>query len=275
MKLFTTNLNHKLNYQLQQIEIETDNIIEKSQKASFCVTNALKELKAFILEYTFSDEMEEILFFKEIKPEIFSKSIFHDKIEEIESLRPVGSYEAQEKYLKERMEELTHFFSGHKEFYQYYRKKSTHLDYEYFTRSKNKTKSVDIDENFSIKYDYTIAKIIAYDQLEVYLKAELEKIILKMKNTHVDHLGILSNIKWTGSKKYIMELVYALCLSGMLNDGNCEISELSSLFEEMFDVRFKDGIYRGFQDIKLRSNPTKFIDLLKEVLLRKINEDYE
>lgn len=72
----------------------------------------------------------------------------------------------------------------------------------------------------------------------------------------------------------LYELIYSLCSAAVLNDGNCEINELTELFEQIFNVRL-DDIYRGFQDIKLRSNPTKFLDKLKESLLRKINEDYE
>ena len=52
MKHFITKLNEALNLQLQIIDFETDNILEKSQKSYTCVSNALKQLKAFVLEYT-------------------------------------------------------------------------------------------------------------------------------------------------------------------------------------------------------------------------------
>lgn len=148
----------------------------------------------------------------------------------------------------------------------------------YFLRKENdlkqKMKGADIDENFSTCHDYTVAKIIAYNQLEVFLNKELEKIQLNSRNPHVEHLGTLEKFKWTGSKISLYELIYSLCSTSVLNDGNCDINELTELFEQIFNIRL-DDIYRGFQDIKLRSNPTKFLDLLKEALLRKINEEYE
>lgn len=278
MNHFIAKVNKALNLQLQTIDFETDNIIEKSQKSYTCVSNALKQLKAFVLEYTFCNEQEEILFFKKQKPELYSKSIYYKRIVEIESLRPIGCHEEQEIYLREELKMLTHFFNQHKDFYKYYRMESTHLDDIYFLRKKNelkqKMKGADIDENFSTGYDYTVAKIIAYNNLEVFLNKELERIQLKSQNPHVEHLGILENIKWTGSKISLYELIYSLCNTGALNNGNCEISELAELFEKMFNICL-DDIYRGFQDIKLRSNPTKFLDSLKDALLRKINEDYE
>lgn len=278
MNYFIIKLNEELNLQLQSIDIETVNIIEKSQKSFTCVTNALKQLKAFVLEYKFFNDQEEILFFKKLKPELYSKSIYYKKIAEIESLRPVGCFDEQEIYLRGELKKLTHFFNQHKDFYQYYRMESTHFDDSYFSREKNdlkqKMKGADIDDNFSTGYDYTVAKIIAFNRLEVFLNKELDKIQLNPKNPHVDYLGTLEKFRWTGSKISLYELIYSLCSTAVLNDGNCEINELTELFEQIFNIRL-DDIYRGFQDIKLRSNPTKFLDTLKEALLRKINEDYE
>jgi len=53
----------------------------------------LSKLRAFILNYTFKNEEEEILFFKDIKPKIFSKLIYHVKINNIEGKKPLGSFE--------------------------------------------------------------------------------------------------------------------------------------------------------------------------------------
>lgn len=278
MNHFIAKLNKELDLQLQTIDLGRDNIIEKSQKSFTCVTNALKQLKAFVLEYKFFNDQEEILFFKKQKPELYSKSIYYKKIAEIESLRPIGCFDEQEIYLRGELKKLTFYFSEHKDFYQYYRMESTNFDDRYFSREKNdlkqKMKGADIDDNFSTGYDYTVAKIIAFNRVEVFLNKELDKIQLNPKNPHVDHLGILEKFRWTGSKISLYELIYSLCSAAVLNDGNCEINELTELFEQIFNVRL-DDIYRGFQDIKLRSNPTKFLDTLKESLLRKINEDYE
>jgi len=278
MNHFITKLNEELNLQLQSIDLKTYNIIEKSQKSFTCLTNALKDLKAFVLEYTFCSEQDEIQFFKKLKPELYSKSIYFKKIVEIETLRPIGCQDELEIYLRDELKKLTFFFNGHKDLYQYYRMESTHMDELYFLRKKNdmkqKMKGADIDDNFSTGYDYTIAKIIAYNRLEIFLNKELEKMQQSIQNPHVEHLGIFDKFKWTGSKISLYELIYSLYSSGVINNSDCKINELTELFEQIFNVRL-DEIHRGFQDIKLRSNPTKFLDSLKEALLRKINEGYE
>ncbi|MFA7636133.1 MAG: RteC domain-containing protein [Monoglobales bacterium] len=279
MQNFIADLNNKLAAQLQTVELQTHNIIDKSLESLAYVKNALNELKAFLLEYTFENEEEEILFFKKLKPDLQSKHIYHRKMTKIESLRPVGCHEEQEKYLRQRLKKLTFFFNEHKEFYQYYRMRSTHLDDKYFVRRRldltQKIDSTDFDEDFSTIHDYTIAKIIAYDQLETYLNFEIEKIALKSRIPHVEHLGILGKFKWTGTKIELEELTYSLADSGAINNGKCEINELSEALGILFDIEIKDSIYRDLQDIKRRKNPTQFLDDLKKSLLRRIEKTYK
>jgi hypothetical protein len=279
MNQFIKELNIELDSQLKTIDRETDKIIEKSKKSFDCVSYFLKRLKKFVLGYTFCDEQEEILFFKKQKPEIYSKSIYFKKVAEIESRRPIGCHEEIESYIKFELKRLTGFFNEHKDFYEYYRTDSTHLDDIYFLRGKNdlkqKMKGADMDENFTTGYDYTVAKIIAFTRLEVYLKKELKIMESNSKSPHVEDLGILDKFRWTGSKISLIELIYALSNSGVLNDGNCKINELTELFEQMFHFPI-DDIYRGFQDIRGRiKNKTVFLDILKDALNRKINEDCE
>ena len=279
MNQIITELNIELDSQLKTIDRETVKIIEKSKKSFECVTDFLKQLKEFVLGYTFCNEQEEILFFKKQKPEIYSKSIYFKKVAEIESRRPIGFPADIEKYLIDELRSLTVFFNEHKDFYEYYRTDSTHLDDLYFLRKKNdlkqKMKGADMDENFTTGHDYTVAKIIAFTRLEVYLNKELDNIRFNSNNPHVEDLGILEKFRWTGSKISLIELIYALSNSGVLNDGNCKINELTELFEQMFHFPI-DDIYRGFQDIRGRKkNKTIFLDILRDALNRKINEDCE
>ena len=136
MQSFITQLNKTLETDLQHIKTKEPDTLKAALQAANCIANALNHLKAFVLAYTFKDEAEEIWFFKEAKPDLQNKHIYYRKIAKIESLRPVGCHEEQEKYLKERLQKLTFFFNEHKEFYQYYRIQSTHLDDKYFVRRR-------------------------------------------------------------------------------------------------------------------------------------------
>ena len=83
MNQFIYTLQKQLNSNLQSID----------QKSIVCIKNTLSKLKTFILNYTFKNEDEEILFFKVIKRGIVSQLIYHVKINSIENKRPIGSFE--------------------------------------------------------------------------------------------------------------------------------------------------------------------------------------
>lgn len=280
MKNFALKLNNNLNLQLQRIDLEENNIITKAQKSIVCIKCTLSKLKIFIMNYTFKNEEEEILFFKEIKPGILSQLIYYVKINNIESKRPMGSLDIQQNYLFRELEKLTLYFNSHLEFYRYYRMNSTFLDDKFFVRGKEDSHlhldnlMIYIDPEFSTSQDYLVAKIIANDRLEVHLKTELEALSVKVSNPAWGQGSNLSNtmFQWTDTKTAMIELIYALCASGSINKGNCEIKELTAYFEQIFNVRLTD-IYRTFLEIKGRTAQTKYIDNLKTSLLRRMEED--
>ena len=276
---FITKLNKTLNAQLENIDLEEQSLLNKARKSISCIKNALKQLKAFVLEYTFKSDDEEIEFFKKIKPEIFSKLIYFTKIYNIESRRPYGTHEIQIEFLGEELEIINSFFKSHLQFYQYYRMNSTFLDDKCFLRDKEDLHLFQdslfhiIDPEFSTTHDYMVAEIMANDMLIVFLNTELAKLSLKNANPNWDQLGgFETDLQWTDSKSSIVELIYALCEAGVINKGRCEIRHLSACFEQVFNINLTD-IYRTFVEVKLRSNPTKFIDSLKVALLRKIEEE--
>lgn len=278
---FISKLNKNLSNQLNRINSEENDILKKTQKAIKSIQSSLAELKAFVQQYKFIDEIEEIRFFKEIKPDIFSQLIYHVKIFNIESRRPMGSYENQKNYLQHELEKLTFFFNNHLEFYQYYRMNSTYFDDKYFVRGKEDIHLYQdslmfyVDPEFSTSHDYVVAKIMANDRLEVYLKTEMESLILKSANPNWGQLGNIENnpLKWTDSKTALVELIYALYAVGSINKGQSEIRELAAFFEQSFSVKLTD-IYRTYLEIKIRSTPAKHLDTLKFALLRKMEEDY-
>jgi hypothetical protein len=132
-----------------------------------------------------------------------------------------------------------------------------------------------IDPDFSTSQDCMVAKIMANDRLEVFLKTELDALVIKANNPGWGQLGMLGNtpLQWTDNKTALVELIYALYATGSINNGHSEIKELAAFFEQAFNVRLTD-IYHTYLEIKIRSTPTKFIDNLKTSLLRKIEEDY-
>jgi len=188
MNYFITKLNKELNSKLQDIELEEPNLIRKAQKSIRCVKDALIQLRACIIQYTFCNDAEEILFFKKTKPELFSKLIYYVQILNVESRRPAGNHEIQGRYLLGELEKLTFFFNNHIEFYQYYRMNSTYLDDKYFIRGKEDlnlyqdTLMIYVDPNFSTSHDFMVSEIIANDRLKVFLTIEIESLAIQTAN---------------------------------------------------------------------------------------------
>ena len=280
MQSFINKLNKNLNDQLQIIELEETNLINKAQKSIVYLNSTISKLRTFILNYAFKDEDEEILFFKVIKPAIVSQLIFFVKINNIESKRPMGSIDNKQNHFLHELEKLTLFFKTHLEFYRYYRMNSTFLDDKLFVRGREDlhfhidNPLIYIDPDFSTSLDYTVAEIIANDRLEVFLKTELETLTLKESNPNWEQLEMLGNtiFKWTDDKTSLVELIYALNAIGSINNGKCEIRELTALFEQIFNVCLTD-VYRTYIDIRKRAIPAKYIDNLKAALLREMEKN--
>lgn len=277
MNHFILKLNKNLNNQLQIIDLEEISIVNKAQKSILCINSSLTKLRTFILNYTFNNEEEEILFFKDIKPRIFSQLIYHVKINNIEGKRPIGSFEIQQKYLMNELEELTLFFNSHIEFYRYYRTNSIFLDDKLFVRGREDfhfhqdNPFIYTDPDFSTSMDYLVAEILANDRLEIFLKTELDTLTIKNSNPNWCQLGMLENnsLQWTDDKTSLVELIYAIDALGSINKGQCEISVLTAFFEKAFNVRLND-VYRTYTDIKGREIPTKYLDNLRAALRQRM-----
>lgn len=280
MQPFISKLNKNLNAQLQKIDLEESNFIIKAQKSIVCLNSTLSKLRTFILNYTFLNEDEEILFFKEIKPGIFSQLIYHVKINNIESKRPMGSFENRQNYLLNELEKLTLFFNCHLEFYRYYRMNSIFLDDKLFVRGREDfhfhidNPLIYVDPDFSTSLDYTVAEIMANDRLEVFLKTELDALIIKNSNPNWGQHEMMGNpsLQWTDDKTSLVELIYALDALGSINKGQCDISVLTAFFEQAFNVRLTD-VYRTYIDIKGRDIPTKYLDKMRAALRQRMGKD--
>ncbi|MCE5331724.1 MAG: RteC domain-containing protein [Bacteroidales bacterium] len=275
-----------INLQLDEIEkqiikIERDekNEITKSTQILTFFESKLEDLKSFIIQYDFKTEVEEILFFKEIKPKIISKLIYYISVYKIEMNRPKGSCSTVETYLLNELDRLKHYFERNIEMYHYYRTGCTHFDKIYFLRNRDSDIPVNIacfyferDVRFSTGYDYKIAKIMANDLLELYIKSQLVKLKEDTVTEHEIHTMFKTRETWTASKTDLAELIYALDTSKCINHGNIKLKALTSYLEDVFNVSIGD-IYRIYLEIRDRKGSrTQFLDCLKDNLTERMIE---
>jgi hypothetical protein len=277
---YINKLRAKLFANLKLIEAEKNSILKQSEQSIQLINLTLLEIKKYLRKNKFPSRSEEILFFKEIKPSIYSKLIYFVKIFNIESKRPNGSDKSQKKYLLNELNKLEKYFSDNLEFYQYMRNNMTYLDDKYFVRGRLDlrlyvdTFTYDADPDFSTSHDYKVAKILANDLLNIYLKSEIA--IMERKDLSANKNFIISKGKytWTESKAALTEFIYAIHSVKCINNGNIDIKEIADFLESLFRIDLGD-YYRDYLQIKSRQNQTKFLDALKTALTNRINEQDE
>ena len=254
-------------------------IIENSLNMVHRLQAILSELRERLMTYTFSSKEEEILFFKEQKPEILGRLFYFNRIYRIESKCPNGSNDVVKKYLNDELDSLTFFFSKNLDFYQYYRSRSNVYDEYYFLRGRadirlcTSSAQFDKDPNFSTVYDYKVAKILSNEMLRIYLN---QRIINVDKGAELEEVRVKyakSPIRFTGRKAALIELGYALTSSGDINQGNIEIKEVMNVLGAVFNIDLGD-YYASYIAMKGRKKDrTSYLNHLIQSLHKRMDDD--
>lgn len=279
MPPFLNKLHETLSAQLEQIEQEEESVLYKAEKSIHVTKAAMEKLREHISRFSFESSVEEIYFFKEIKPRFYSKLIYYLKVFNIETRRPNGGQKAEEKFLRKEMQRLTHFFDNNLEFYQYYRTGANYLDEKYFLRgSQDLYLTLDphyfnTDPTFSTSHDYKVAKLIANELLRIYLNKALEQ--TEEQSEVSNRFTAKPVLTWTGSKTALIELLYALQSTGVFNNASADVKQIATYFQETFNVEL-GNYYRTFQEIRIRKGSrTNFLQQLTDRLLQRMDETDE
>lgn len=265
----------------QQFSLDSEDIIEKSFQMTTVLRNLLCTVKKNVLEKGFSDENEEINFFKSIKPQILGKLIFYNKVFRIEASCPVISGKMHHKYFSNELNLLKQEYKEHfynNDFYRYYRTGRTEWDHHFFCLGKIDLHEgvnsfvFEIDPEFSTYYDYKVARIIANELLYSYLSTKIEH--------ETEHNAIFSqgdsanrDFFWTDSKNALIELIYALHASGSISHGKAGIRKISTVFQLLFRVQLGD-VHHAFHRMKDRTDSKSiFLDQLKSSLKQHMEKE--
>ena len=262
--------------QLEALESGDGDILYKAERGIALVEKCIRKLQKKIVGQDFETQADEIYFFKHVKPQIFSKLIYYIRLFSIESKRPRGKDVSQIKYLQQQIDKLQTFFNENLEFYNYYRRGAMSMDEQYFVRGNRDLRMplesfhFLIDDEFSTCQDGTVATIMAYDMLIVYLRKEVDDLNNNMEPTKNTPMEKPSKLFWTGSKTDLIELLYALHTSKSINGGTVDIKEMASHFEYFYNVDL-GNYYHTFIDIRSRkSSRTRFLDRLIEMLNQRM-----
>lgn len=252
-------------------QLKSDNVFHETNdfnaagKALSAIGLSLKKLRQFTVNYNFHSSDEEIQFFKELKPLLLSQYYYNEKKCAIHLYDSFHDNLKQEIKYNKILQKMHGYAVKHKSFYQYCVSGSRDHDRNFFTRGVVVMREGRLDERFSTGYDVILSKLLAHEMLKDFLIQRLA-----MQKAEVNKLP--SGLSWTDSKVALIELIYALHVSGVINHNKGEIKQLVTTFQDLFDIDL--GNYsRVFAEIRMRKNgQTTFLDRIKENLLSRMDE---
>ncbi len=267
----------ELEADLNRIALTSESMLDTAKSAIKRCRIALVELRWIVVNEGFPDPPSEIRFFKEIKPIAYSRLLFYQAIFEIESFQSKYDSDRIKRYMKVKLDEIQIFVEENASSVQYYNCGFTYLDSLYFVRERDEIpvelrgSQYLMDEQFNTWQDYTFSVLRANDLLVEYLTGEISKIDSPDQSNPLLQLG---HQNWTGNKIDLVELIYALFFSRVINNGKITLKELARLFCRIFNLDIEKDIYRYYSEIQQRKiEQTKFLEHLKSVLQYNIDQN--
>ncbi|AQX83512.1 RteC domain-containing protein [Elizabethkingia bruuniana] len=276
-----SSLNHiisKIQRKENAISLSAPNAIDEAYQMTIYLKEYLWSIREDVTKQGFKNHWEEINFFRNIKPYILSKLIYHNKIFRIQTACPVDGGKMYASYFLEQLKELKQEYREHiynSDFYRYYRSGRTDRDETYFRLGNINFHDglnsfvFEIDPLFSTYYDNKVARIIANELLYTYI---LQK-INDDEMADFSARDISDSILWTDTKNALIELIYALYANSSLSNGKIGIRKISLALERMFQISLGD-LHHSFHRMKYRAGSrTAFLDQLKSSLEEYMDKD--
>lgn len=271
----TESLFHSLENTINEIKTEKKHHLEYAQFALAETDGAIRTLKSWVITHDFDCWESEITFFKRLKPQFIAKFIYYSKVISVLSSLPHSGTKLKKGIYEAELESLRYFSLENREFISYWRRKATYMDLKYFLRFKydlDVKLAIDVhsyDERFSTSHDHLISQIIAHDEYEIFLAAQ----IARLKDSTFEESQPKKDFRWTASKVGLTELVVALHHTHCFNGGNTSLAETVKRFEEAFSTDL-GNYHNTIAEIRTRkSHPTKFLNLLSDNLTAYLEKD--
>lgn len=268
---YIEQLYQKLTSGLLDLNNQLSNTVSKHSAMALMAKEIVIELRSHIIEEKFESEIEEIHFFKVIKPKFSSLVYYHEKVYTIELRMPHGTAEQKSIYLAKEISKIDNFYLNNTEFSAYMKKESIINDKMYFLLGNGQLTLglgydyLDFDPQFSSIHSSLVARFIGAQKVLEYINRRLTTLD-GFGDPYVDN----SNLEYSGTSTELIELAYALHKSGRVKS---DIKRIISVFESVFNTSIKDGYrtYYGFKSRKI--DRTKFLSFLKNELNNALDRE--
>ncbi|MDO6739366.1 RteC domain-containing protein [Wenyingzhuangia sp. 2_MG-2023] len=242
---------------------------------------SLHQLRNNVRKKEFNKIEDEIYFFKFIKPKVCGElNFFKNKLNYLLE-KPFVSLEKNQKHIQKELRDFETKKKKNLMFYRYMKRGDTIYDDKYFIRNPEQlqlfssNEFIDSDPEVSTSHDLLAFEVVTYNLITNFYKNELNYLASLedgMFDTSTNNLSTTPLI-WTSSKTDLIELIYALKVTGSINGGDSQIKQLTEIFGQLFSVDL-GNYYKTYADIKNRSNdPAKFLNKLVLNLNKKVELD--
>ncbi|MDV3854831.1 tetracycline regulation of excision, RteC [Elizabethkingia anophelis] len=270
MEIVLSKILSQIQHQEDKLSSQMMQTTEEAYQMTLFLKEMLFNIKAQVIKDGFTNEQQEIDFFKNIKPQILGKLIYYNKVFRIETTCPVSNGKIHQSYYENLLKTLKLQYKEticNEDFYRYYRAGRIDRDHTYFRLGQInyhdglKSGVFEIDLSFSTYFDNKIAHIIANELLYTYMLTKIspeENPDLILLNGEAN-----KDISWTNSQNALIELIYALYASNSIAHGKIGIRKLALIFQVLFRTPLND-IHHSFHRMKTRAGSrTAFLDQLK------------
>jgi hypothetical protein len=251
------------------------NMLKVAEKSLLLIDDSIRKLKSLVSAHHFENLGEEVHFFKNLKPKFISKFIYYSTILDLESHKPNAGKNALKEYYEDEQEKLKIFYKEQSDFYNYYRREATYLDHKIFVRDSYDLKMklslgfYNFDTSFTTSHDQLIAKFMANEQIDQYLKKQIDSLSENNENQNS------SRLVWSASKVGLIELVYALYHMRCFNGGNVELSEVVRFVEKSLGTDLGNFHKTIFEIRNRKQGPTKFLNIVSDNLAQHFQNTEE
>lgn len=133
-------------------------------------------------------------------------------------------------------------------------------------------------ELISLKEGETNKEFLRYEDKAISLLKKAAQIVI-LNRTHIEDENIRTKqssreIKWTGKRIELVELIYAIDSKKCINNGMISIVELCESLASILGIEIKD-CYSSYTDIKRRKNQSRtyFLDEMSRLLNDKMESE--
>ncbi|WP_338356909.1 RteC domain-containing protein [Yeosuana marina] len=263
---------------LKEIRSDKRLSLKRTNEGIHLCNNALYLLKGIVEEHGFEDIKAEIHFFKKVKSEPLSFLVYFSEVRSCELLMPKIGLNNQLSFLKKKIRRINKFFNRNWDFVHYMEQELTYLDNQYFTRENQVfplyalPEASYLDPKFFTSKDMLWARIKGMNHFIAYIKNLIKEIELQNKDSNSQY-QFTNPLQWTSSKAALTELIYALYVARVINNGKEDIKSIASNFEVLFGIQL-DNIYKTYFEIKTRKGcRARFLEELIERFNEKMEKD--